>query len=97
MAKAWFLPLIYASAVVGYTGSTVYSSIQESATAKKATQAQKDIASQQIQATQESEKLASSTAKDKLKLARARKTQTILTDPNELDEINTNKTEALGV
>lgn len=76
-------------------GATAYSAHQESKAAKKAAEMQSDVAKMEIQAQKESSILASKEAKNKLKLAQARKTKTILTPPMGVDE-NTNKS-ILGV
>ena len=43
------------------------------------------------------EKQAQDTATTKLKLAQARRSKTILTDPNDLSQVNVNKPTAMGV
>ncbi len=87
---------VMALASIAGAGATAYSASQERKSAEKAADAQRDIAQQQIDATKESELLAQETATKKLKLARAKKSQTILTAPD-LEGANVNLKKATGV
>ncbi|MEA2036822.1 MAG: hypothetical protein U9O94_04900 [Nanoarchaeota archaeon] len=90
---AWLIGAIAAATV----GTTVYSSAQESAAAKKAAEAQRDVGMAQIAATKESEVLAKDTATTKLKAARAKKSNTILTSPLGVEDENVNTPQTIGV
>ena len=79
------------------TAGTAYSAHEERKAAEDATEAQKEISNQQIQATKDQEILAQDTATKKTKLAQAKRSKTILTDPNVLDSVDTNKQSAIGV
>jgi hypothetical protein len=85
-----------ATMAAGLAGSQVYSASKEASAAKKAANAQKEIAMANIAAAKESETVASQTAKDKLKLRQASRSQTILTDPD-LEETNISGKKVLGV
>jgi hypothetical protein len=88
---------IAAISAAGLTaGATMYSANREASAAKKAANAQKEIAMANIAAAKESETVASQTAKDKLKLRQASRSQTILTDPD-LEETNISGKKVLGV
>lgn len=76
-------------------GATAYSANQESNAAKKAAAAQENVARMEIDAQKQTSVLAAEEAKNKLKFAQARKSQTILTPPTGVDE-NVNKS-ILGV
>ncbi len=78
-------------------GAAAYSASQERKGAEKAADAQKEIAQQQIQAVKDQETMAQKTAQDKLKLAQAKKSQTILTAPGDLEDLNTNTKDLMGV
>ena len=87
-----------AGAMVIGAGATAYSAHQERQAAEHAADAQKEISAKQIQATKDAELLAQQTAQDKLKLAQARKSKTILTAPTlETIDANSNTKSAMGV
>ena len=88
--------ILIGSIAAASVGATVYSARQERKAAEKAASAQQETARMQIQAQKEQEILAQETATKKTKLAQARKTQTILTVP-ELEEVNVNQAQAIGV
>ena len=88
------IPLLIVGAAS--VGATAYSANQERKSAEKVANVQKEIADKQIKATAEQENLAATTAKTKLKAARARQTKTILTKPD-LEEPNVNLKSAMGV
>jgi len=90
--------LIVAAGIAAVSaGATMYSAHEERKAAEDATEAQLEISANQIQATKDQEILAADTATKKTKLAQAKKSKTILTDPNELDSVDTNKQSAIGV
>lgn len=78
-------------------GATVYAANRQEAAAEKAANAQRDIGIAQIEAPLKAEQAAAETAKAKLKLLQAKKTQTILNAGGGLDENNVNKKTILGV
>jgi ethanolamine ammonia-lyase large subunit len=96
MPKAALLPIALGVAGTAMAGAGMYSASKEASAAKKAANAQKEIAMANIAAAKESETVAAQTAKDKLKLRQASRSQTILTDPD-LEETNISGKKVLGV
>lgn len=93
-----FDPVSLVIASVVAAGATAYSATKESASAKKAAEAQKEVGLAQIAASQESTKLATQEAQAKLKLKQASKSNNILTSPMGVEEnANTNTKSILGV
>jgi len=79
-------------------GTVTALSLNETKAAKKAANAQRDIANAQIQAEKDKETMAQETATNKLKAARAKKSNTILTSPLGVDEdANVNTPGTIGV
>lgn len=92
------IALAAAAAVAG--GATAYSAAKESSAAKKAAEAQERVGMAQIEAPIKAAQAASDEAKSKLKLKQASKSNTILTAPGglgELDQTQVNKPSILGV
>ena len=99
MAITTTAAIIMGAMAVAAAGTTAYTSANERASAREATAAQRDIANNQIAAGKEKETLAKDTATAKLKAARAKKSNTILTSPMgvEDDDTNVNTAGAIGV
>lgn len=90
--------LIALSVAAGATaGATAYSARQESKAAKKAAEAQERVGMAQIEQASESERLAESAARAKLKARQAGQTSTILTSPIGVENENVRTTNILGV
>ena len=96
MAISTTTALIIGGAMAATAGATAYSASQESKAAKKAAETQENVARMEIQAAKDTSVLAANEAKNKLKFAQARKSQTILTPPTGVND-NVNQKTILGV
>lgn len=92
-------PAVPVIAAVVAAGATAYSAQQQSKASKKAAEAQEKVGMAQIEASLKAPQLAADTAKAKLKAKQASATQSILTAPGGLAEVdaNVNQKTILGV
>lgn len=91
--------VVLAAGAVAAAGVNAYSAQRQSTAAKKAAEAQKEVGMRQIEASLQAPQLAADAAKAKLKAKQASATQSILTAPGGMAEVdpNVNQRSILGV
>jgi hypothetical protein len=97
MAIATGTAIALAAGAAAIGGATAYTARQESKAAKKAAEAQERVGLAQIEAPLKAEAAAAESARQKLKLRQASKTDTILTGPMGVTDELTSQKSLLGV